>query len=330
VRKEGCGTKVYDFPAGEADKVEVEFGDLRLPEPATVLGRVVDEKGAPVGDAFVGLDGANSDALRFSDPGNGRLNDRATRRSGRTDQAGRFGFTDLSAGIYRVRATGMKGSATSTEADVQIAEGEMHEAVELVLRIGLVLDGRVVDPAGDALPGVSVSVYREPFSRGDRRLAYDIARGDGSFQIQGLEEGTCTIQVEPFLGEPESNGTRDLTSGRWNGVRAGTRDLILTLPRAAWIEGTVVGPDGSPAADVRVQADDAENASSDLYLPTVCTRTDAHGRFRVKVRASSRVNLQAFTAPRTVSAGWQPEYATEAKDIAAGSSDVQLKLVPWR
>jgi RNA polymerase sigma-70 factor (ECF subfamily) len=330
VRKDGCGTRVYDFPAEEDDKLEVDFGDLHLPEPATVLGRVVDEKGAPVADAFVGLNGANFDSLRFSDPENGRLYDPATRRSGRTDQDGRFGFTDLSAGTYRVRATGMKGCATSAETDVQIAEERALERVELVLRVGLVFDGRVVDPAGDAVPGVSVSVYREPFSQGEARLAYDIARGDGSFHIQGLDEGTCTIQVGPFLGEPESNGTRDLASGRWNGVRAGTRDLILTLPRAAWIEGTVVGPDGSPAADVRIQAEDAENASSDLYLPTVCTRTDAHGRFRVKVRASSRVNLQAFTAPRVVSAGWQPEFATETKDIAAGSRDVQLKLARWR
>jgi RNA polymerase sigma factor (sigma-70 family) len=324
VRKDGFGTKVYAFPIDEADRTSIDFGDLRLPEPAMLLGRVVDEKGAPVPDTFVSLDGTNSDRLRFSDPSRGLVQSRSMLRSGRTDDQGRFGFADISPGDYLLTATGMKGSATSAHSAVRIAEGEVNEGLELVLRIGLLLEGRVLDPAGNPRPGMSVSVFREPHSPGARE-AYDITRGDGSFHIQGLDDGTYTIRVESFF-----DGAEDLAIGRLSGIPAGSRDLTVLLPRAEWIAGTVLGPDGAPAADAQVQAADPGSDSAEWDWPEALARTDAQGRFRLKVRASCRVNLTAFDAPREVDAGWEPGLGAEANGIAAGASDVVLRLAPLR
>jgi hypothetical protein len=59
-------------------------------------------------------------------------------------------------------------------------------------------------------------------------------------------------------------------------------------------------------------------------------QTDVHGHFRVKVCASSHVNLQVFSYRSTASNEWQPDGTAEAKNVAAGATDVKLKLAPWR
>jgi len=330
LRKDGCGTKVFDFPSDEESRTAVDFGDLRLPEPATVLGRVVDEGGRPIPEAFVGIEGANSDALRFSDPETGQLYARGTRRSTRSDGAGRFGFSDIAPGTYTITATAMKGSATTAQREIRVEEGETQEDVVLALTVGEILEGEVLDPDGRPVLGVSVLALREVTTEAGVvvRQACDVTRGDGSFHLQGLEAATYTVVVEPFLA-PSENGALDLASGRWVGVRAGERHLALVLPAAAWIEGIVLDPEGAPVGDAQVQADTEEDDSSGSYYPTAIGRTNAAGRFRVKVGAASRMNLSAFAGARTDSGGLRMEFMAQKSGVAAGTTDVRLQLEPW-
>jgi hypothetical protein len=212
----------------------------------------------------------------------------------------------------------MKGSATSSQCEVVLAEGESRDDLALVLTLGSILEGRVLDPAGNPVPGVSVMVFREGVPRDEMTTqdAYNITRADGTFHLQGLREGTYSVIVEPFMPAAENSGA-EFSYKVWRGVSAGSRDVSLVLPAADWIEGTIVDPDGNPAAGARVQAQAAEDESSDLYLPSSSAHSDAQGRFRIKVCASGRTNLQVFSAPRAGSAGWQPV-------------DVRIKLAPWR
>jgi RNA polymerase sigma factor (sigma-70 family) len=330
LRKEGCGTKVFDFPSAEESRDAVDFGDLRLPEPATVLGRVVDETGSPIPDAFVAIAGSNSDALRFSDRETGYLFDRGLRRSARSDRAGRFSFTDLAPGSYTLTATAMKGSATTARGEIRIDEGETQEDLVLALTVGEVLEGKVLGPDGRPVTGMSVFAVREVETEAGvvMRSASDVSRGDGSFHLQGLEAAAYTVIVEPFIA-PEENGALDLASARWGGVRAGERHLALVLPAAAWIEGIVLDPEGAPVGDAQVQADTEEDGPDGVYWPTAIGRTDAAGRFRVKVGAASRVNLSAFAGMRTNSGGLHMEFLARMSGVAAGTTDVRLQLEAW-
>jgi protocatechuate 3,4-dioxygenase beta subunit len=315
LRKEGCGTKAFDFPHDEASRTSIDFGDLRLPEPATILAEIVDEEGKGIADILVGLDGANSDHDRF-----GLVNQYLAgtlSRMARSDDRGRVGFSDLAAGTYTLRVNGAFASRGNPYSELRVDEGESREGVRLVLRLGLAIEGRVVDPSGGPVPGVSVMCIRERSGQDPAEFedAEDVARGDGSFRLRGLREGKYTLLVSTIL-PPGENGAGDLASARWRSISAGASGLSLTLPVAAWIEGKVVGTDGAPVAGAHIQSEGVEDEDADVFAPTSAAETDAQGRFRLRVGAGSRGNLQAYV---------RGEFFAEAKDVRAGAQGVVLR-----
>lgn len=322
LRKEGGGTKIYEFPLDEASRSPIDFGDLRLPDPATIQGQVVDEHGQGIADVVVFLRGANADYERFADPERSSAPRVSASRSSRTDDRGRFGFTDLAAGNYTLVMNGGFASAVRARREVRVEEGESLEGARLVLERGLSIEGRVVDPSGRPVAGVSVGCMREQAvpDPGPIEEAEEISHVDGSFRLQGLKEGKYTVTAVAFY-PPSENGGGDFASGWWRAVSAGTRGLTLALPVAAWIEGTVVDLEGAPIAGVRIQTEPVEDDGADVGVSEWNAQSDAQGRFRVRVAAGSRVNLQAFLS------GY---FRGEAKAVAAGSRDVVVRFSPER
>jgi hypothetical protein len=140
------------------------------------------------------------------------------------------------------------------------------------------------------------------------------------------------VLVESFFAD-QNGGAMLAPAQQWKDVRAGTRDLRLVMPDAAWIEGVVLDPDGAPAPGAQVQATPAEEEPSQesLYLPRSISHTDAHGRFRAKVWAGGRANLLAVSGTEIVDGypRWGL-YGAPLNDVAPGATDVTLKLAPWR
>jgi RNA polymerase sigma-70 factor (ECF subfamily) len=328
VRKDGCATAIYEFPIPEADVSSIELGDLTLPRPATLRGRVVDESGAPVPESMLHLRGTNADAMRLAgrdeDPSDAVRHSRWTR----SDERGRFAFADLAPGNYTVNTGGVKGSAVQATADVVLVEGEDHGDLDLVLHVGLAIDGRVVDAEGNPVPGCSVSAWISNESGLPVRLAYDLARGDGGFHLQGLDAGSVTIEAELdlFAADQDARGFAQTVRA---GVAVGTRDLVVLLPHAGWIRGIVLLPDGSGAADTMLQATFADEPGGSTYLP-ITARADRDGRFRIQVDPTRRYDLEAFTAPHQVDAGWRPEFTATAEGVDPESKEVVLRLAPPR
>ncbi len=218
-----------------------------------------------------------------------------------------------------------KRFAPARQGELALAEGRKSD-VSIPLRPGARVSGRVVDESGAAIADANVS-FEE---RGERYSMYlaglePVRSGaDGSFELVGLAPGKITVVAtkEGFLEEPGAE--LDLQDG------AVRRDVVLTLRRGNSVAGTVRWPDGSPAADVRVQAFQAKEASKDWYDAfQSSSRTAKDGTFTVSgLGASNPVSILAkgSRAEARAPSDNPPTWTAIVQDVKVGSSDTLLVL----
>jgi protocatechuate 3,4-dioxygenase beta subunit len=129
--------------------------------------------------------------------------------------------------------------------EVTLEPGQVAE-VELSLRRGVRVSGRVVDEQGDPVEGVEIHAYVRPTGSGMWSSRNTATAPDGSFDVAGLAPGRVEIDVtEDGWVSPEVEPL-ELANGE---SRA---DLELVVARGRGVAGRVVWPDGTPAAKVRV------------------------------------------------------------------------------
>jgi hypothetical protein len=200
------------------DPAEVE---LVLGQGGRLHGRVLDSAGAPVPGAWV-------EALW-----NGRSAGNGVRAS--TDAGGNFSYARLTAGPYRLRA-GQKGFVDVESGDLSLEEGREAAPVELRLKAGWTLRGKLLSPSGKPVSSGSVFV-REGLQ--NRNAKSDL---DGRFEVSG---------IDPASGEQSRFPGID-------SVRAGARgfgtllrtdvppdaELVLTLSEEGRLELNVRGAEG--------------------------------------------------------------------------------------
>jgi RNA polymerase sigma factor (sigma-70 family) len=135
------------------------------------------------------------------------------------------------------------------------------------------LAGVVVDAAGKPLEGVHVHVW-------DWFPTYQTTTGkDGVFRIKGLDREST--------GAPAKVEVRFQKAGYspetfiW--APAGASGWVVSLDQKTYLEGTVRGPDGKPAAGARIRADQGPRGHSNGILPHIWTETqaDASGHYRL-------------------------------------------------
>lgn len=113
-----------------------------------------------------------------------------------------------------------------------------------VLAPGASIRGRLVDPAGNPVPGASLKWTRLGLD-GERGGAVTTveSQGDGTFQLDDLpHDAEVNLRVE-------ATGFQDRRLPR---VPAGVEDLEIVLDPAAFLEGRVVDTDGQGVPKVRV------------------------------------------------------------------------------
>jgi hypothetical protein len=169
----------------------------QVPAPASLTGRVLDQAGAPIVDALVALTGASVPPRR------------------RTDAVGRYQFSDLPAGVYRISA-GRVGFV-SGEQEISLAAGEAR-SLDLTLAAEPIL-----------LQGVTAEARREEERE---RTRFDTEPGVTARVIEGT-----TLKLLPGLAEPDVLRAVDLLPGvistsdfssSYN-VRGGSADQNLIL-----------------------------------------------------------------------------------------------------
>lgn len=272
-----------------------------LPEPLTVeltpaariAGTVLDEAGDPVAGAKLVLTEEVSKDSKT--PVRGRFVAVAE-----VDSAGRFEMVDLTPGRFQLSALA-SGYLPETRGGIDLKEGNGMDGIDLVLRRGAVIEGRVLAPDGSPVAGARVMVLDQP-AQTDLGLAgrpETFADNEGRYQLGGISEGERTVAAEHAGFRP---------ARRQVNVQEGTTPLDLRLGRGFEVSGLVTGPDGPvPGATLRL-------AGGESVTPVA---SGPDGAFRFEAVAEGRYRIQTET----------PGYAAADEEIRlAGASVTGLEI----
>lgn len=232
-------------------------------QPAAVLtGSVVDAADAPVADALVRALPEEGSFGLLPEP------------QARTDSTGRFRLRGLAAGAsWRVRAFA-KGLAPGEQVAMTAEPGQSAPPLRIVLGSGTSLTGRLVDPAGQPVPGAEAVLQPATMTSQEDELRAT-SEADGRFRFAHLGAGRFGLRIEhPGFAPAARKGLE--VSGRPTALDLG--DLRLTP--GATIEGRVTDEQRRPVEQAFISAV-SSNPLSGAAVSAESVRTGADGRFRI-------------------------------------------------
>lgn len=213
-----------------------------------------------------------------------------------TDSEGRYAFRDLKSGLYWVRAdrdgrraaycgqVGIDGEAKS----IRLGSAEPRAACDITLPRLAVIVGRVLFPSGDPVERAQVTALSVDMRSGQTN---DI----GEFRIPRVPPGRYTVWAMPGLVEFTSRrpgppfvatfagGGKDYASAQWLDVVAGevdVGDIVLATGEVGVLRGAVTGPDGGPAAGVRLTLNiEARGSASETIVERASATSEVDGSF---------------------------------------------------
>jgi len=276
--------EVVDLPAGvvlqtrvsregrelKRDVLTLDPGETRevvwrLGSGCRLEGTVVDQEGRPVAKKRVWMlrDELDREPRYFEG-----LEDVDVLEA-RTDDEGRFEFTDLATGSWRIGPAvdrepwdpPRESALAPWSEPLEIAEGEVRRSLVLRVHRGLYVRGKVLDPSG--LPTAEAQVLG--FQDGQGSVSTE-TQEDGTFALGPLVPGRYHVWASDFRGQQAGSEPVIAESGQ-----AG---VVLRLTAGSSLAGQVVdaGGTGVRGARVHVSAAPASFVSA--------TSTDDDGRFR--------------------------------------------------
>lgn len=263
---------------------------LTLKPAAALRGSVVDEEAKPVEGARVVL---VTQAARGDRP-------LATSASDRT---GAFTFAAVPPGSHRLAVQAAGYLAWSQPLTVD--SGSPPEPVEVRLKRGAVLSGRVLSERGQPVEGAEVSLSSEGEPAVGLTAPQTISDAEGSYRLEGLPAGPQRVQVvhPDYLLERRQVQLEETET---------TRDF--TLRSGAALAGRVVDDRNEPVAGAMVSVVAEENPVG------IDPRwTDAEGRFRVTGLAPARYSVLVELA------GYSPAERTGV-EVGGRASDLLIRL----
>jgi protocatechuate 3,4-dioxygenase beta subunit len=284
--------------AGETAEVELVVED----QSGTIVGRVVDEAGGPIDDAFVHAN-RESDSARKS-AGSNRGSARWggwDRKPVLTDQDGKFELTGLANGNYTVFATRKGGGEGLAE---HVEAGERQAVVRMAP--GASISGTVTLSSGGSPKRFEIEVA-------DRSIGFERSEEfyetGGQWTLDELPPGNYEISVDA----PEG---RDSATAKV-GEGGHERGVSLELEPKVDVEGMVVDLEtGEPVPNISVHISPRRGSmaffGADGEKENV---TAADGRFKVAAAPTGKVRVMMM--PRTwgdESYGWNTLGATIPAD----------------
>ncbi len=280
-----------------------EYRSVELSDEATVVlspapvrvfvrGRVLDTKGEPIGEADVTWrsEGRHEAAI--------------------TDGRGRFEL-GLAAGAWTV-VVERDGYAPWRREDVDVPRAEL---LEIIVRSGSSIAGRVVDAGGAAVAGATV-IVSGPRDAGKARNWRATTGVDGGFHVDDLPHGQFAV----IAAGPSSAAGHD----RAHDVAADTVDLELRFAASRALSGRVFDPDGRPwpGVGIVVRVTDADLRRHRLRRDRVSAVTDGDGRFHVKGLHGTHATIAVDT-----NRGSRAEtYMQQDLRVEPGQRDIEIRV----
>jgi hypothetical protein len=337
-----------------------------------VSGRVyVTGTGAPLQGLVVSLVAASPDAPPPPRAGAGSILGRPhPGPNSVTDASGRFRIADISPGSYRLLVTPGTyrgrylpmgyGAVRPNDAgrSITIRKGEDIRNLDIGLTVGVAIEGRVVDDAGEPLSRISVFVARlYAGSESAQRVSHAPAVTDdlGRYRIYGLEPGSYVVAADGQFSAPHfefaadgkvyaaSLAPRDaepfittfhpsvVSDEAAQPVRVGLQDaagidIILQRAHRYRVSGTVMDSQGAPAASTSLLV-----MRRGLGIITNITlRTDAEGRFYLPPLEAGiyRVLVGGGLWPGLASVNGRTEFADVGIQVAGDATDLAIVTQP--
>jgi protocatechuate 3,4-dioxygenase beta subunit len=195
-------------------------------------------------------------------------------RFGTVTAEGKFSFDALFPGAIGKLSLRVPGYVPIERGGLPIEAGRLLEEV-LTLVPGVSVSGRVVDEEGAPIARASVSrswISGTVNPHGDRTATNE----KGEFHLTGLVPGPLGVTAEKS-GYSEA----EVALGALNSGDSRT-EVVLTLPRGIYLEGTVLWPEGEPAAKAWIEITPV-GVSSDPFPSSFVMveeiRADEQGRF---------------------------------------------------
>jgi hypothetical protein len=168
----------------------------------------------------------------------------AGERHAKVDGSLSFELNALPGEDYWVNAE-PKGALANGLPEVRVHAGQTTE-IEIDASLAARVRGRVVDEKGKPLAEVQVSAaVSVPF--GSWGTSGPATSEDGTFEIEGVRSGKTTLEAKR---DPFASSKLDLGSLVEGDLR---ENVEIVLPVGGRIAGKVVWPDGSPAANARIE-----------------------------------------------------------------------------
>ena len=299
---------------------QVERQDVPLLRAASVAGRIVDERSAPIAGARVVVAPAVEE--RFSAFVR-RMEGRAS--AARSLGDGSFRATRVRPGEVRLDISHDEYENRSV-AGIEVTPGASRSGVRVVLRRGLTVRGIVRDEEERPLAGVDVRLGRSFRFRGGRRGGGMTMIGpptqvrretgpDGRFEFRGLEAGEYSLWARRPGFAHENRDSLKVDEGE------PAEPIEVVLKPGATLSGFVRDRSGNGAAGWLVTARSAAEGSGPVFGPgSIGTEqpTEGDGSFLIEgVLAGAAYLLQALGP-----SGLGPRLS----DVTAPAADLELTV----
>lgn len=228
-------------------------------QPASrISGRVLDPERRPVVEAAV-----------MSRAAEGGLAGSSMPVVARSDAEGNFEIEGVQPGRVEVSVRA-QGFQDFTLAGLEVPTDKTVEGLELVLTRGAVVEGTVVDDAGNPLVGVAIQVLdpREgEFSRRSPRAQTD---GDGRYSIANAVPGPRSVEAKL---EGYDRAVRDVE------IKPGVNRVDLVLGSGVEVAGRVVDGAGAGLAGATVKLGSTQGFRFSASAPETTSAADGGFRF---------------------------------------------------
>ncbi|MBI5095991.1 MAG: carboxypeptidase regulatory-like domain-containing protein [Candidatus Hydrogenedentes bacterium] len=185
------------------------------------------------------------------------------------DDQGKFVFTRLTPGSYRINISSPSGYSSNSESpeNIEVASGAQVTGVRLVYtgNTGLSITGTVTDPKGAPVQNAQINAQGPSY-------AYVGTDPSGAYTLTGLKEGEYTVNVQHGEFSRQSRS-----------ANAGDTKVDFQLQERGSVEGQVLDArTGAPVAAFEIQALQGNQSAMQPYMNQSFIRVyDSTGHFRL-------------------------------------------------
>jgi hypothetical protein len=256
-----------------------------------------------------------------------------------SDADGRFTFDRLPAGRYRLSAykggyvavqLGQPWAEGSQGPQVDVADGQVVDRVDLALVKAAVISGQVVDERGDEVADAMVTLMRQTWEEGYSYLRADRAAQDrsddrGAFRLFDVPPGSYVLAV--LVNDPSGSGpiaayypgtysaTDALSILVRPGQELGGMNVPLPRTRRGSISGVARRMDGRPLDGASVSVFPAQRQSVGISRSTEVKPDGTfvidgvrHGEYSVRV-SSTQSNADGLSS-------WMPPVVIDGANVS--------------